>query len=131
MARPPAIREIPPPLELDCLRTLWRLGEANVAQVKADLEPRRNLAYTTVLTLLDRLARRGFVSRRKVGRSFLYAPEKDRESMRQIALRDLVDVYFDGSVPALADWLRTPAPPPPVGVNEAVEDTSRLDPALL
>src|SRR5277367_3767723 len=59
-------REIPPPLEVECLKALWTLGEANVKDVRKALTGNRNLAYTTVMTVLDRLARKGGVSRRKV-----------------------------------------------------------------
>ena len=58
--------EMPPPLEIDCLKVLWTIGEANVKTVQQALG--RDLAYTTVMTLLDRLARRGGAVRRKGGR---------------------------------------------------------------
>ena len=52
-------RELPPPLEMACLNALWELGEGNVEEVRVFVSRNRPLAYTTVLTLLDRLARRG------------------------------------------------------------------------
>ena len=45
MAHPAAAREVPPRLELDCLKALWTLGEANVRQVQEALMPERVLAY--------------------------------------------------------------------------------------
>ena len=99
-------REMPPPLELECLKVLWKLGEGNVKDVRAELTARRNLAYTTVMTVLDRLARKGAVVRRKVGRSFLYAPVLSREGLRRLAIRDLVDSFFEGSEDALLAYLR-------------------------
>lgn len=72
-------REMPPPLELECLKALWNLGEGNVKDVRRALTANRALAYTTVMTVLDRLARKGGVARRKVGRSFVYAPVLRRE----------------------------------------------------
>lgn len=99
-------REIPPPLELDCLKALWILGEGNVKDVRDALTANRNLAYTTVMTVLDRLTRKGGVARRKVGRSFVYVPVFSRESLQRLALRDLVDRFFDGSEDALIDYLQ-------------------------
>ena len=99
-------RDIPPPLEIECLKALWGLGEGNVKDVRRAMAGNRNLAYTTVMTVLDRLARKGGVARRKVGRSFVYSPVLSRESLRRLAIRDLVERFFDGSENALVDYLR-------------------------
>jgi hypothetical protein len=66
MRRPAPPREIPPPLELDCLRALWGLGEGSVRDVRKVMV-KRELAYTTVMTVLDRLEKRGGVTRKKRG----------------------------------------------------------------
>ena len=100
-------RDIPPPLELECLKALWTLGEGNVKDVRRVLTGNRSLAYTTVMTVLDRLTRKGGVARRKVGRSFVYVPVLSRTNLRQLAVRDLVDRFFDGSEDALVDYLRS------------------------
>lgn len=98
-------REIPPPLELQCLKALWELGEAKVKDVRRVLTGNRKLAYTTVMTVLDRLERRGGVRRRKIGRSFVYTPTLSRESLRRLALKEFVDSFFDGSTDSLKDYL--------------------------
>jgi penicillinase repressor len=72
--RKAASRAIPPPLELLCLNALWSRGEGSVKEVRELVAPSRALAYTTVMTVLERLARRGIVTRRKAGRAFVYAP---------------------------------------------------------
>ena len=71
----------------------------------------RVLAYTTVMTLLDRLEKRGFVTRRKPGRSFLYRPRIDRDTMRDRALKQLLASFFDGSADVLLTYLRHPRAP--------------------
>ncbi len=128
MRRPAPPREIPPPLELECLKVLWKVGEASVKDVRADLAPSRNLAYTTVMTLLDRLVKKGRASRRKSGRLFLYTPLLPQEDARRFAVQDLVTTHFGGSYEDLIAFLNgqpaTAEPPPP-----AAED--RLDTALL
>lgn len=96
-------RDLPPRLELECLKALWRLGEANVRGVQSALA--RPLAYTTVMTVLDRLARRECVGRRKVGRGFLYSAVLSRDSVRRVAIEDLIDCFFDGSEESLRHYL--------------------------
>jgi predicted transcriptional regulator len=105
MRRPAPVRELPPRLELDCLKALWTLGEGNVKQVRDLLAAERQLAYTTVMTVLDRLARRGGVHRRKVGRLFVYVPVLTQDCVRQLAVRELLDCYFAGSMVQLRDYL--------------------------
>jgi predicted transcriptional regulator len=129
MPRSRATREIPPPLELECLRTLWRLREASVHDVRQALTPRRSLAYTTVMTLLERLVRKGAVTRRKAGRAFLYAPVAERDALRRLAVRELVDLFFEGAESELAEYLRRPHSVPAAG--PASDSEPGLDPALL
>ena len=97
-------RDLPPRLELECLKALWGIGEASVRDVQSALV--RPLAYTTVMTVLDRLARRGCVGRRKVGRGFMYSAVLDRDSVRRLAIDDVIDCFFDGSEDSLRDWLQ-------------------------
>ena len=99
-------REVPPPLELACLKALWSLQEGKVRAVQEVVARSRPLAYTTIMTVLDRLVRKGKLNRRKVGRAFVYAPEASRDSMRRVALRELVEGYFDGSEAELLEFLR-------------------------
>ncbi len=99
-----ARRELPD-LELSCLRILWTGGDQTVHGVRERLLPSRPLAYTTIMTVLDRLARKGAVSRRKVGRAHLYHAEFPREAALEHALEKLVEVYFDGSRAALISFL--------------------------
>jgi predicted transcriptional regulator len=99
------MREIPPPLELECLKALWSLGEGSVRDVLVALTRDKNLAYTTVMTILDRLAKKQRVKRRKVGRSFVYSPVLTRDELRRLAVRELVDSFFDGSEQGLIAYL--------------------------
>lgn len=107
MRRPSPPREIPPPLELDCLKALWGLGEGTVRDVRQALAGNRNLAYTTVMTVLQRLEKRGAVTRRKHGRSFLYSPKMSREAVRKRAVKEFIDAFFEGSEEALTLYLRS------------------------
>ncbi len=108
MKRTPASHNLPPALELTCLRALWRLGEGSVHDVRKAVSKERVLAYTTVMTLLDRLEKRGCVARRKPGRSYIYRPKISRDTLRGHALKQLLDGFFDGSADALLRYIREP-----------------------
>jgi predicted transcriptional regulator len=67
-------------LETSVLEVLWLAGEPkSVRDVHQALGPKRNLAYTTVLTVLDRLHDKHLVIRRRAGKAFLYEPRLTRE----------------------------------------------------
>jgi predicted transcriptional regulator len=129
-AGPP--RDIPPPLEMLCLKALWSLGEGNVAGVRSLVAESKPLAYTTVMTVLERLAKKNIVSRRKVGRAFVYAPNMPQDAMRRLALKEFVDCYFEGSEERLAEFLRRPGRDghPAVQLPE-IEPEAGMDAALL
>ena len=121
------------PLELDCMNTLWPMGEGTVREIRDRLAPRRPRAYTTIMTILDRLVRKGKITRRKVGRAYLYAPAASRDTLRRAAIRELLDTLFDGSEQQLIEFLQPPrervvatAPTGP-----PAEDNSRIDTVLL
>ena len=133
---PRTARDVPPPLELACLKALWQLTEGNVKSVQEVVALSRPLAYTTIMTVLDRLVRKGKLTRRKVGRAFIYSPETSRDSMRRAAVRELLDGFFDGSEAELLLFLRDSTPPLPVVVGADVVELEaagerRIDTVLL
>jgi predicted transcriptional regulator len=81
------------------------MGESNVRTVKEALAPGRPLAYTTVMTMLERLAKKQLVGRRKTGRHFVYAALVERDEVRKLAVRNLVDSLFDASPQQLQAFL--------------------------
>ena len=89
------------PLELDCMNTLWPMGEGTVREIRDQLAPRRPRAYTTIMTIMDRLARKGIVERRKVGRAYIYRPNLTAEDARSQALSQVMNNFFGGSKEAL------------------------------
>jgi len=107
-----------------CLNALWEIEEGNVEDVRRVVSQSRPLAYTTVLTLLDRLARRGAVSRRKEGRGFRYQPTVARDRLRRLALRQFLEYHFDGSEAKLKIFLEQPAPPEPAEPEKAPESAA-------
>lgn len=107
------------PLELDCMNALWRLGQATVRDVHAALAATRPRAYTTIMTILDRLAQKGMVERQKAGRAWLYKAQLSADQARTHAVVRLVEGFFQGSTEALASHLST--------LNNAVATAARTD----
>ena len=90
------------PAELRVMKALWELGHGSVADVRAALQARGNdLAYTTVMTLLGRLATKSAVVVDKEREPFVYRPAHRRESVLADRLRDFVRDVFDGQADSL------------------------------
>ncbi len=85
------------PLELAIMKSLWRRRSAIVREVQTDLLPERKLAYTTVMTVMDRLFKKGALRRTKKSRAHVYEPTFTESAARAEALNGLIDSYFDGS----------------------------------
>ena len=102
-------------LELECMKAIWLRRAQTVSEVQESLL--RPLAYTTVLTILDRLSRKGAVTRVKQGKAYVYTPSLSFELSRQEALAELLQSYFEGSRERLMEYLEnrsasaTPAQP--------------------
>lgn len=130
MPKPRKPGDIPPPLELHCLRVLWDIKEGSVKDVRSAIAGSRQLAYTTVMTVLDRLVKKGGLERKKIGRSFVYAPLLSREALRKLAVKEVVDSFFEGSHEQLMAYLKEGTHAEPVFPSYR-EDDGRLDPSLL
>lgn len=89
------------PLELQLLRTLWQRGDATVRELLDDAA--FPAAYTTVMTTLDRLYKKGLLDRALEGRAFRYRPNQTEEeyNRRNLAdgLKSLLDSAGDPSAP--------------------------------
>ncbi len=92
-------------LELECLKAIWLQKATTVLEVQRSLEARRPLAYTTILTILDRLAQKGAVQRVKKGKAYVYNAALSLVESRDIALHELIEFYFEGSPQNLIDHL--------------------------
>ena len=81
-------------LENTVMEALWSDGEGNVREVGARLG--RPLAYTTVMTTLDRLYKKGLLDRRKQDRAFVYAPRYSRIEWQQKRAGEFLAGYLSG-----------------------------------
>src|SRR5258706_8256057 len=78
------------PLELECMSALWPLGEGTVRDIHRQLGVSRRRAYTTIMTIMDRLAQKGIVTRRKVGRAYRYQASLSAGDARVSAVEKIV-----------------------------------------
>jgi BlaI family penicillinase repressor len=89
-------------LQMDVMQVLWQRGEATVSQVHAALHEERQLAITTVATLLSRLEKYGLLAHRTEGRQYVYRPLVSQSEVRRSQLTDLIDQFFHGNPADLA-----------------------------
>ncbi|MEQ1834012.1 MAG: BlaI/MecI/CopY family transcriptional regulator [Candidatus Eisenbacteria bacterium] len=92
-------------LQIAILRSLWRRGEASVADVAQELQAERALAHTTVATLLTRLEKRGVVTHRLDGRQLVYRALVTEDAVRTSMVADLLESLFQGDAKALVAHL--------------------------
>ena len=99
MSRPSS--RYPTELELEILKILWREGSASVREVRDALTEFRDLAYTSVMTIMNIMARKGYLKRAKMGKSYIYETRVTEKATRRGILGDLVERLFSGSATAL------------------------------
>ena len=89
------------PLQARILDLAWELGDVTVADIREGLKPEHTLARPTVAVVLARMERYGWLSRRRTGREFTYAPALDRTGARSSHVRKLLRMLFPEDVPSL------------------------------
>jgi predicted transcriptional regulator len=85
-------------LQLQIMQVLWERDEATVADVHAALAGKRELAYTTMATMLRKMETRGLVAHRVTGRSFVYRAIVAADAVTRGMADHLVDRLFEGSL---------------------------------
>jgi predicted transcriptional regulator len=106
------------PLEVSVMEILWSHGDSNVHDVTQRLD--RPLAYTTVMTTLDRLYKKGLLQRRKADRAFFYSPRWSRAEWEQRRAGEFVKGF-----------LAAPETSSELLVSYLVDAVGRYDEALL
>jgi predicted transcriptional regulator len=91
--------------ELELMTILWRLGEGAVADVMGNLPKGRELAYTSVSTILRILEQKGVVTTRKEGRGHVYIPVLKKSDYEARTVAHVVERVFDGTPVALVRQL--------------------------
>ncbi len=90
----------PTELELEILKILWRDGESSVRHVRKELADFRNLAHTSVMTMMTIMTDKGYLTRSKKGNYYVYKPHVTEQETTSGMLGDIVDRVFDGSTMA-------------------------------
>lgn len=95
--------EHPTQLELEILKVLWDHSPLSARDVRDRLKEQsgRDLAYSSVITMLNIMVRKGYLARRKDGKAFLFTPRVQRESVAGEMTGDLLSRLFDGSASAM------------------------------
>ena len=92
-------------VELELMTILWRISEGSVADVIEQLPKNRDLAYTSVSTILRILEQKGILKARKEGRGHIYVPVLKKDEYESHTVRDVVDRVFHGTPVALVKQL--------------------------
>jgi BlaI family penicillinase repressor len=85
-------------LKLAIMLVLWERSEATVSEVRQALAPDRELAHTTVGTMLSKMEEKGHVRHRSDGRVNIYRPVIGRDQVSQSMVSDLAERLFSGNI---------------------------------
>ncbi len=96
--------------ELELMTILWRLGEGSVAEVIEGLPKGKELAYTSVSTILRILEQKGVLKTRKEGRGHIYIPATDKNTYEAKTVKHMVNRVFGGTPTALVKQLVSSVP---------------------
>ncbi len=91
--------------EMEVLHHVWSLGEATVADVRARILQERDVAYTTVMTVMKKLSEKGYLRFRQDGRTYVYSAAQPPDEVQHSLLSRLMDSVFHGSPMALVQTL--------------------------
>src|SRR5881398_1247105 len=111
-------------LERQVLNEAWRRGEVSVRDIFAAFEEK--IAYTTLMTTLDRLYKKRLLERRKDGRAFLYAPAVSREEFEHGIREDLIDGLLGGGAEGIEPVLACIVDTVSERDRESLEELERL-----
>ena len=99
MARPTSRH--PTELELEILKILWLEGPSPGREIRDALTGFRDLAYTSVMTIMKIMTQKKYVRRKKADGNFVYYPCVKEKTVAKRMLHDVVDRVFDGSATAV------------------------------
>ena len=91
--------------EMEVLHHVWDLGEATVKQVRKRILENREVAYTTIMTVMKNLAEKGYLKYRKDGVTYVYSPAQEPDSVRSSLVKELINKVFKGSPKELVQTL--------------------------
>lgn len=90
----PGLKKILGELEARVMEETWKKKRASVKEVHQALCQKKGLAYTTVMTVMERLAKKGYLKREKVGRSYIYEPAITQEKLHSSLAESVLSTFF-------------------------------------
>lgn len=91
--------------EMEVLHHVWNIGEASVAEVRERILETRQVAYTTIMTVMKNLADKGYLKYTQQGNSYIYSAAIDPKNVQYTLIDRLVDKVFNGSPSNLVQTL--------------------------
>ncbi len=88
-------------VELEIMHVVWNLERATVRDVYEVLLERRKVAYTSVMTVMKILEKKGHLKKKQVERAYVYQPARPRAQVLSVMVRDFVDRVFQGAAKPL------------------------------
>ena len=79
------------------MKVVWTLEAATVRDIYEQLRQRRDVAYTTILTMMKILEQKGYVKKTRADRAFVYRPTRPRQQVLGGMVREFIDRVFDGA----------------------------------
>ncbi len=104
MAPKPNARTLTPQ-ELEIMKIVWQKGPSTVRDVYETLREDRSVAYTTVLTMMKILERKGHLRSRAEGRAHVYSPVRAQQRVLGDMVREFLNRVFNGSAEPLVQHL--------------------------
>lgn len=84
-------------LQRTVMELVWKMGQATVHQVRDRLGRKKKLAYTTVLTAMQKLEKAGWLTHHNQGKTYVYLPTRTRQQAGASSVRSFMERTFDGS----------------------------------
>lgn len=84
-------------VELEIMKVVWELERCTVREVYETLREQKRIAYTTVMTMMNILEKKGHLSKQKQGRAFIYEPVRAKSQVISSMVDDFVGRVFDGA----------------------------------
>ena len=91
--------------ELEIMKVVWARGSATVRDVYETLRERRQIAYTTVMTMMRILERKGHLKVSRADRAYVYRPARPRQRVLGEMVREFIDRVFGGAAEPLVQHL--------------------------
>ncbi len=101
----PKQRQVAGKREMMILHAVWERGEATVRDVHREISKTDDVAYTTIMTMMQKMEKKGLLEHYEDNRAFVYRAIARREEVESGMLRELLDKVFNGSYEGLVNTL--------------------------